>query len=299
MIELNVIEGPNKGKSFKVESDEIYLGRSPDNDIQIKDLMVSRRHLKVSMKNNKYTIMDLQSSNGTIVENKQISPGTEIELREGIPVRIGVTVLSVGKACKKERQKDSGSTIYSQSKSSPYKSTDEKRSMTLKNNTDLIYKISSLFKEFLTLNEALDKALSYILDLLKRADRGFLIPIDPKKRKISSDILFKSKSDILDRDMNYNRDIVDQVIRDKNAVMIPDVYSEDNTGFSKTLKLTKTGSVICLPLIGCSKLQGVIYIDTIEKTHGFRKEDLSLLMALGTPIALAIENSILNDMPNH
>jgi len=299
MIELNVIGGPDRGKFFEVESDEIYLGRSPDSDIQIKDIMVSRKHLKVSNNDNKYTIMDLQSSNGTIVDNKQINPGIEIEIGEGIPIRIGATVLSMGIACEKELQNDYASTIHPQAKSSIFKVTNEKRPMTSKNNIDLIYKISNLFKEFLDLNEALDKALSYILNLLKRVDRGFLILIDHKKRKVSSDVIFKSRSDYLHSDMNYNEDIVDQVIRDKNAVMISDVYSGDDIGLSDTLKLINTGSVICLPLISCSKLQGVIYIDTIEKTHGFRKEDLSLLMALSTPIALAIENSILSDRLKH
>jgi hypothetical protein len=300
MIELSIIEGPHRGKSFKVESDEVYLGRSPDNDVQIKDIMVSRKHLKVSKKDNKYIIMDLQSSNGTIVDNKQINPGIEIEIGEGIPIRIGASVFLAGVPYEKELQNNFNSTIPPVAKSSIYEAVDEKRAMTLENNMDLMKKISNLFKERLDLNEALDKTLSYILALLKRVDRAFLILNDHKKRKISSDdVIFKSRSGFLDSDMNYNEDIVDQVIRDKNAVIISDVYSEDDIGFSDTLKLTKTGSVICLPLMSYSRLQGVMYFDTIEKTHGFRKEDLLLLMTLGTPIALAIENSILHDRINN
>ena len=39
---------------------------------------------------------------------------------------------------------------------------------------------------------------------------------------------------------------------------------------------------------------GVLYVDSIKKPHGFRKEDLDLLTALSSPAALAIENSVLS-----
>ena len=290
MIKLFFSEGPEAGKNFEFESDAIYIGRSPDSDIQVKDILVSRKHLKVSRKDNKYLITDLQSSNGTMIDNVQINSEAEIEVGEGIPIRIGVSVLSVGKPFEKKPKSDFNATIYSDAKSSLYKAIDEKRPMTLRNNMDLIYKVSNLFKEFSNLNEALDKALSYILDLLKRVDRGFIILIDHEKGRIS-DVISESRSGLLNSDMNYDGDLVNQVIRDRNAVMISNVHSEEDIGFSDTLKLINTGSVMCLPLISGSKLQGVIYIDSIEKAYGFRVEDLDLLNALSVPIALAIENS--------
>jgi GAF domain-containing protein len=46
-------------------------------------------------------------------------------------------------------------------------------------------------------------------------------------------------------------------------------------------------------LISKNRVRGVIYLDSVNKPHGFRKEDLSLLTALSSPAALAVENALL------
>ena len=50
-------------------------------------------------------------------------------------------------------------------------------------------------------------------------------------------------------------------------------------------------SLMCVPLISKSQLWGVIYVDSVDKAYGFREEDLDLITALSSPIALAIENA--------
>ena len=92
----------------------------------------------------------------------------------------------------------------------------------------------------------------------------------------------------------YCTKVVDQVIREKKALTVSDVYSNEEADLRDTLRLMKIGSVICVPLISRSKIRGVIYADSIDKPHGFRKEDLSLLSTLSTPTAIAIENASLN-----
>jgi len=51
--------------------------------------------------------------------------------------------------------------------------------------------------------------------------------------------------------------------------------------------------VMCVPLMSKSKIRGAIYVDSVSKPYGFRKEDLSLLSALSSPAAIAIENATL------
>jgi hypothetical protein len=291
MINLYFLKGPETGKSLGFKSDAIYIGRSPESDMQIRDPLVSRKHLKVSLKDRKYRIIDLQSANGTIVGNKKIDPNIEVDIEEGVPISIGVSVFSIGKPCAKEILPNFDSTIQPMRGSLIDKEYMNQRYMEYKNNLNLIYKISELLKESLKLNEVLDKFLTYILDLLIRIDRVFIVLIDTETMDISK-VISKSRSSTFDRDMEYSRDIVDQVIRDKKAVMISDQYSKYNIEFSKTSELPKTGSATCVPLISRSQIRGVIYIDTIGKTHGFRSGDLELLNALSSIIALIIDNSL-------
>ena len=71
----------------------ITLGRSTENnDIVVNDEKVSRNHLQMVMDDNgNYSVVDLESTNGTYVNGQRISG--EVRLRPGDEVRIGQTVL--------------------------------------------------------------------------------------------------------------------------------------------------------------------------------------------------------------
>ena len=64
-----------KGKLLKqIETDkgEITIGRGSNNDIQIDNLGVSNAHAKIIKDPDAYMVVDLNSTNGTILNDKQI-----------------------------------------------------------------------------------------------------------------------------------------------------------------------------------------------------------------------------------
>ena len=85
--------GKKEHQSFDLKSETIYIGRDPENDIQIDDKYISRKHLKIQRKGDKYLIQDLNSKNGTFVNGKQISPNDLFELGEGQTIVIGMSVI--------------------------------------------------------------------------------------------------------------------------------------------------------------------------------------------------------------
>ena len=98
MIRIHILRGSEKGRRLDFNKDIIYVGRSKDNDIQMNNLTVSRHHLKVINKRGRYFIEDLKSTNGTYFNGEYVEPGTEIEVKEGLPIIIGLMVFSLGKA---------------------------------------------------------------------------------------------------------------------------------------------------------------------------------------------------------
>jgi 3',5'-cyclic-nucleotide phosphodiesterase len=291
MRKLFITEGPDKGKTFDLKGDRLFLGRTQANDIQINDKYVSSRHLEIIWDAGRYKIKDLQSSNGTFVNGNRLAPGIEVEVEEGIPIKTGFSVICLGKPVSDEVMiPDSSPSVIAASSQEPLADISD-RSNALKNNFDLLSKVAHIVTQPLELDDVLDKILDYFFGLLKRIDRGHIILIDIETRDISK-VLSRSRSNTAKGTMGYDLNVVSQVINDKKAVMISDIQeaSDSNKGFSGTLKLMKIGSVMCIPLINRSKVYGVIYLDTIDKTHGFRDDDLSLLTALSGPAALAIEN---------
>jgi len=103
MDRLYVLDGPEKGMALELDNDTIYyVGRSPRNHIQLSDIFVSRRHLKLCRRGERYFIEDLNSKNGTSVDGELIDPEVELEVREGVPIVIGVSVICLGKRCLEE-----------------------------------------------------------------------------------------------------------------------------------------------------------------------------------------------------
>ena len=61
---LTIIDGKDEGKSIDITRDEIFAGRSLDNDFVISDISVSRKHFKVIREGDHYTVSDMGSGNG-------------------------------------------------------------------------------------------------------------------------------------------------------------------------------------------------------------------------------------------
>src|SRR4029453_998777 len=90
MAILRVKAGPYKGKVFDISEENLVIGRDVTDGVQILDQGVSRRHAEVIRIGEMYFIKDLESRNGTFVNDKQIS---EELLRIGDQIRIGNSLL--------------------------------------------------------------------------------------------------------------------------------------------------------------------------------------------------------------
>ncbi|MEI8139417.1 MAG: FHA domain-containing protein [bacterium] len=54
-----------KGKKFELKHDETFIGRSTQNQIPIDDVSISGRHCSIVRDGNKFSLIDLGSTNGT------------------------------------------------------------------------------------------------------------------------------------------------------------------------------------------------------------------------------------------
>jgi predicted Zn finger-like uncharacterized protein len=64
----------------------------------VNDPFVSRNHLRILKKGAKYFIKDMGSKNGTFINGNQIKPDVEIEIKEGVPIVIGMSVIGLVEA---------------------------------------------------------------------------------------------------------------------------------------------------------------------------------------------------------
>ena len=64
--------GGRAGESFEAIGDHALIGRSPECDIFLDDVTVSRRHAELTREGSVFTIRDLGSLNGTFVNRRRI-----------------------------------------------------------------------------------------------------------------------------------------------------------------------------------------------------------------------------------
>jgi hypothetical protein len=64
--------GGRAGESFATAGPRTLIGRSPDCDVFLDDVTVSRRHAEITHEEDRYVIRDLGSLNGTFVNRHRI-----------------------------------------------------------------------------------------------------------------------------------------------------------------------------------------------------------------------------------
>jgi diguanylate cyclase (GGDEF)-like protein len=79
--------GSSMGRRYPLGSLPLVAGRGEGCDIRIQDNSVSRRHAKIEPTLEGYTVVDLKSTNGTFVNDRQTS--TPALLKDGDYVRVG------------------------------------------------------------------------------------------------------------------------------------------------------------------------------------------------------------------
>ena len=306
MTKLFILNGPEMGKFFELRDGTTYVGRSIENDIRIEDKTVSRRHLKIDKRENKYFITDLRSKNGTFFNGNVIAPGLELQAEEGQPMAIGMTVICLGRGCVEYMMSlvDSiGLTNEVARESGIFLAHGDK---TNQKKLELLYQVSEALTLKLPINETLEKVLDQLFEFLKKIDRAAFILVDPESETIL-DVISKAGKPTDESPSVYCPDVVRRVIENKEPVMVSNVQTEDEDDeVLDTLKFLRIESVMCVPMIRGSQIMGVIYVDSIHRPYGFGSEDLLLFMDLSKRAALAIENarfafdstSIADDLPS-
>ena len=74
------------GARYLLDAERISMGRSPDNDICLDDVTVSRHHLELRREGHHYFVHDLASLNGTYLNRDRVELAA---LHDGDEVRVG------------------------------------------------------------------------------------------------------------------------------------------------------------------------------------------------------------------
>lgn len=89
MASLKILSGKLSGQTIELNIDPNFIGRNDGNEIRITDAGVSGKHAKIWAEDDAWFVMDLGSTNGTLVNNSDID---REQLRDGDKLAFGPIV---------------------------------------------------------------------------------------------------------------------------------------------------------------------------------------------------------------
>ena len=160
----------------------------------------------------------------------------------------------------------------------------------------ILYEISRQLSSIHDFHELLNKIMDLIFMIID-ADYGFLILTGDKEKDELIPVVLKCKDDHKKdkKELKASRTIINKVIKDKVALLTSNAMADSRLDHAKSLFIRKIRSAMCVPLFKKDKIIGVIQLDSLRFDSQFNKDDLELLRAIGSQMAMIIEQASLNE----
>ncbi|MBN1102607.1 MAG: FHA domain-containing protein, partial [Deltaproteobacteria bacterium] len=158
----------------------------------------------------------------------------------------------------------------------------------------VLYEISRQLNSIPDFHDLLKKIMDLIF-MVVDADYGYLILTADEKTDELIPVVVKSKHDRgQDRkSLKASRTIIQRVIKDKVALLTSNAMADSRLDHAKSLFIQQIRSAMCVPLWKKDKIIGVIQLESVRLDNQFDQNDLELLKAIGTQMAMVIEQASL------
>lgn len=269
----------------------MVIGRETAATLCLADASVSRRHSQIEKENDEFVILDLESLNGTFINDVPIKRRI---LQHGDRVRIGDSQFlfllqesDTGAAPTSVHFDDShgvsGSTLQIKFNDALY---------LMARDLSALMKISTTVNAIRGVAELRKTLLELLFEVIP-AERGAVLltgshPEDDQMEFSSVFALHRHRGP--DDSLRISRTITRSVLQRREAVLISD-QGEASSVQAESLVRERPHSLLCVPLIMLERPLGVIYLDTREPDTEFDKDHLQLVTAIAAISAVAIENA--------
>lgn len=279
---------------LRLETGRYTLGRSSTNQFSYpEDGELSRQHLALElMPEGWWTVSDLGSRNGTLVNGVRIAKPTALKPRD----RITAGRLQLEFSDEAATRDDD--VVFVE------KPQQDQRSATVVISLEKVLDSGTLASAShaqvlvqagreLVDRRPLEDLFPLILDLAAGAvgsSRGVLM-IEENSRlaiRAAKGSSFEISTTVRDRVMNH-----------KESLLIQDVELDENLRLQASIVAQSIRSVLAVPLQAKKRVIGLLYLDSTNTIRPFTREDLNLLTVLANIAAIRIENARLTEVEEH
>lgn len=274
----------------ELSAKEMVIGRLEEYDIPLLDPRVSKEHAKISQGEDGWWVEDLNSRNGTFVNDERID---RRRLVPGDRIRVGMTdiVFDDGLVVEETDEHDAlHDSVDDANKGwwSGIRNDPTLRQECIVDDVSAEDKLAIIQQigEKLVDATQMDDVARQVLEIVVRytdADRGFVCLFDEDWHPWP---LASYGVDSESQPMRLSRTVLRQMHEEQSAVLI-----EQAEAHQLSLVAMHVESTMCVPLSVGEKITGFISLDSTTLGKRFNQPQLSLMIAIAHQAALAIERA--------
>jgi serine phosphatase RsbU (regulator of sigma subunit)/pSer/pThr/pTyr-binding forkhead associated (FHA) protein len=302
MGSLLVVQGPNQGATYSLARDRIVLGRHHSCDIVLNVPEASREHACISRVGAKYYLEDLDSRNGTRVNERAIH--RRVRLGHNDQIQIGGLILafhdvSAGPSTAEMEALAVGPERHDESdESSTVEMTVRSGVLHLERQSaeqlQTLLQVSGDLSRSLDVEELARLTAERLIELFKQADRVLVLLEDATNGNLIPRAI-QIRAPQTRSDARCLRSMVLHCMDRSQAILSDNLPRDRRFGQTPLVKELNLRAVICVPL--CSQdgtAFGAIELDTSDQRKRFSEADLHLLVCVAGQASLALENALLH-----
>jgi putative nucleotidyltransferase with HDIG domain len=279
----------------------LTAGRAPDCDIHVEDQSVSRHHLALQRRGDEVELTDLESANGTFLNERQVRSG---HVCAGDLIRIGTTVMELrsgAASTRTERLPTMGgdaSTIESVISrriepsrfdwlaSVPAAGPELALLQRAQRHLETLHRVSEMLAAARDFDGLSNATLRAILDVTA-ADRTALV-LRRTEPGGGAEVAAARSRFPGPADFTVSRTLVADVIEKGISVFAHDAATDERFAAGQSVIGQHVRSVMCVPLRTTDEILGAIYVDSLSGAGRFTDADLELLAAIGNQAGVAL-----------
>jgi phosphoserine phosphatase RsbU/P len=284
--------------TFAIQGDSISIGRSPDQDLVLKEAFVSRRHALISRHNGAFELVDQNSSHGTYLNGKRIERAS---LKSGDSLQFG----SVNAACFRFvlPNSDTLSGVRASellSALSVFAPTDKNIPAPARE----IEKLGFLLNAARQLNAsgAITDVFQALLQLsmqLTGAERGFVFLLEDGELRLALGL--RSDGNYVEEDSSVSRRAMQKAVESGSKFSLSDTMADDSAAGWASVMANSIRSIYCIPLrkhispAEPNRLLGMLYLDSQLGNRSLSDIDHQVLDTLASEASTLLHNALLAD----
>jgi len=304
MARLIILSGPGVGRELALGANNV-LGRQESSDIVLPDESISRSHARIFHQDGKFFIEDLGSTNGTFVNGKLVD---RAEIHHQDTLRTGNFMFNFQIGRERPDSRPGGtviaftpddfgpSTVVDVIEAGDYDLSSEAVALAekqdvqaLQQRLSVVNTIAGIMATSLDPKEILQKVVESLFDVFTQAERAFVMLLDENSGElVPKAVKFTPGKE--QGELRVSRTIVNACMDDCTSVLSTDAARDRRFKAGRSVVDLDLHSVMCAPVIYQGELMGIVHVDTTSTTRSFTNDDLALLTAVASQVALVLSN---------